>query len=155
MLGKGYESDLIEAVISVSFDKMTGLNKTVDQIKKFSMDSKEFSSLIQTFKRVSNILKKQDEFYKVDENLLEENCESELWKRYEESREEVFRHIESGDFYKTLERLTGLIKPVDDFFEGVEILTGKNEAVRKNRIGILRNIESLFLSLADLSKFSV
>jgi glycyl-tRNA synthetase beta chain len=154
MLGKGNDPDLIESVISVSFEKINRVNLVVEQLKNFASESDEFPALIQTFKRVSNIIKKQHEFYEVNGDLLKENCEFSLWELYKALSDEISQCFKVGDFSKALQLLAKLRKPVDDFFEGVEILTDESELVRKNRVGILQNIERLFLSVADLSKFS-
>jgi len=37
----------------------------------------------------------------------------------------------------------------------VEILTKESEALKANRIGVLQQLSGLFLSVADLSKFSI
>jgi glycyl-tRNA synthetase beta chain len=155
MLAKGYETDLIDAIISVKFDRIKLLNQNIDQLREFASGSEEFQALIQTFKRVSNILKKQDRSFTVRENLFKESCESDLWKLYQTLSKEMNDSLEDGDFSKSLMHLTRLRKPVDGLFEGVEILTRENEDLKKNRLGILQHIERLFLNVADLSKFSL
>jgi len=47
-----------------------------------------------------------------------------------------------------------LREPVDELFDGVEIMTKENPRVRNNRVGLLQELARLFLSLADFSKFS-
>ena len=47
-----------------------------------------------------------------------------------------------------------LRKPVDELFDGVEILA-KDAQLRDNRLGMLQNLAHLFQSLADFSKFSI
>jgi glycyl-tRNA synthetase beta chain len=46
-------------------------------------------------------------------------------------------------------------KPVDDFFDGVEVLTKDDPALRNNRVGLLQQIAGLMLLFADFSKFSI
>ena len=48
-----------------------------------------------------------------------------------------------------------LRRPVDDFFDNVEILTKDDQALRKNRIGLLQQLSRFFLKVADFSRFSV
>jgi glycyl-tRNA synthetase beta subunit len=48
-----------------------------------------------------------------------------------------------------------LRRPVDDLFEGVEILTKGDPELRKNRVALLQGLARLFLRLADFSKFSI
>jgi len=155
MLRSGNESDLIEAVISVEFDHVTHLRSRIDQLKRFIKESKEFESLVLTFKRITNILKKQEESFTVDPGLFKEPCESGLWEAYQELKEDVYLSMEKRNYFEALNLMGRLRRPVDDLFDGVEILTKENPKLRDNRVGMLQNLAQLFLSLADFSKFSI
>ena len=155
MLRSGYESDLIEAVISVEFDHINQLRLRIDQLKKFATESKEFESLVLTFKRVTNILKKQEEPLNVNPGLFQETSESKLWEAYQELKDDVYRSLENRNYFEALNIMVRLRKPEDDLFDGVEILTKDNPPIRDNRVGMLQHLARLFLSLADFSKFSI
>jgi len=155
MLRSGYKTDLIEAVISVKFDRINELRSRIDQLKKFSSESGEFQELALTFKRVTNILKKQQKPCKVDPVLFKETCESDLWEAYQALKDNVHEYLEKMEYYKALDLMVRLRKPVDEFFDGVEILIKENEALKANRIGVLQQLSKFFLSVADLSKFSI
>ena len=155
MLRSGYKTDLIEAVISVKFDRINELRSRIDQLKKFAFESSEFQELALTFKRVTNILKKQEKTFEVDTTLFKETSESDLWETYQALKDNVHEYLERMDYYKALDLMVRLRKPVNEFFDGVEILTKENEALKANRIGILQHLSRLFLSVADLSKFSI
>ena len=155
MLRSGYKTDLIEAVISVKFDRIHELRSRIDQLKAFSSESGEFQDLALTFKRVTNILKKHEEPCKVDPGLFKEACEADLWAAYQGLKNSVHEYLEGMEYYKALEVMIRLRKPVDAFFDGVEILTKESEALKANRIGVLQQLSGLFLSVADLSKFSI
>jgi glycyl-tRNA synthetase beta chain len=155
MLRSGYESDSIVAVISVTFDRLCGLRSRIDCLKKFASESDEFQALTVTFKRVTNILKKQKHSYEVSSELFKDECESILWKSYEAVKDDVYACMEKREFHEALNLLTRLRKPVDDFFDGIEILTKKDDRLRENRVGLLQRLSDLFLSVADFSKFSV
>ena len=155
MLRSGYESDLIDAIISVNFEQINQLRSRIDQLKKFMTESEEFESLALTFKRVTNILRNQDESLPVDVNLFSESCESELWEAYQALKDDIHASVERGDYFEALNLMVRLRKPVDDLFDGVEILTKEDTRLRDNRVGMLQNLARLFLSLADFSKFSI
>ncbi len=155
MLRTGYASDEVEAVISVVFDRVDQLRPMIDQLRRFSRESSDFEALALTFKRVTNILKKQKDQYGVDPSLFREPCESSLWEAYEELREDVEALVDKGDYYGALALMARLRKPVDEFFDGVEILTKDSDQLRQNRIGLLQHISRLFLQVADFSKFGV
>lgn len=155
MLRSGYGSDLIEAVISVEFDHINQLRLRIDQLKRFVTESKEFESLVLTFKRVTNILKKQEETLTVNPDLFKEKSEFKLWEAYQELKDDVYRSLEKRNYFEALNLMVRLRRPVDDLFDGVEILTKDNPPLRDNRVGMLQNLARLFLSLADFSKFSI
>jgi len=155
MLRSGYESDLIEAIISVAFDRIKELRSRIEQLMRFASDSAEFEPLALTFKRVTNILKKQEKPFQVDPGLFNEPCEVVLWDTYEALKDVVHACLERSDYYEALDLLVRLRKPVDDLFDGVEILTKEGQAIRENRVGLLQGLARLFLSVADFSKFSI
>ncbi|NQT55533.1 MAG: glycine--tRNA ligase subunit beta [Desulfobacteraceae bacterium] len=155
MLRFGYESDLIESIISVTFDRIDQLGLRIDQLKKFASESEEFQALTLTFKRVTNILKKQKEPFEVESALFKEACESVLWETYHTLKDDIYRCLEKRDYYGALNLMARLRKPVDDFFDGVEVLVKDNNSLRENRVGLLQHLEMLFLSIADFSKFAI
>ena len=63
--------------------------------------------------------------------------------------------LERAEYYEALNLMARLRKPVDDFFDGVEVLTQESTALRENRVGLLQHLAGLFLRVGDLSKFSV
>jgi len=155
MLRSDYGSDLIEAVISVEFDRIQKLRPKIDQLKKFSSESEEFNQLALTFKRVSNILKKQDKPFEADPALFREDCEGALWETYQALKDDIYRSLEEEGYFDALGLMVKLRKPVDDFFDGVEVLTKDDQALRENRVGLLQQIADLMLLIADFSKFSI
>lgn len=155
LLRSGYEPELIEAVISAEFDRIHLLASRIDQLRRFIADSGDFQALASTFKRVKNILKKQQDNFEVVPELFKESCEILLWTTYNGIKNDFDRCLTKGDFYGAINLLAELRKPVDDFFDGVEVLSKDDEGLRKNRVGLLQCLERLFLSAADLSKISV
>ena len=155
MLRSGYESDLIEAIISVGFDRIKQLRPKIDQLKKFSSESKEFHQLALTFKRVSNILKQQDKPFETDPALFREDCERALYETFQALKDDVYRSLEREEYLDALSLMVKLRKPVDDFFDGVEVLTKDDQDLRENRVGLLQQIADLMLLIADFSKFSI
>jgi len=63
--------------------------------------------------------------------------------------------MEKGKYINALNLMTKLRKPVDDFFDTVEVLTKESAELKNNRVGLLNNLSKLFLSIADFSKFSI
>ncbi len=155
MLGSDYGSDLVEAVISSDFDRIRQLRPKIDQLKAFSSESAEFHQLCLTFKRVSNILKKQDTLFSVNPALFREDSEDGLWEIYLALKGDIYGCLETGRYLDALNLMVKLRKPVDEFFDGVEVLTKEDQALRENRVGMLQQIADLMCLFADFSKFSI
>jgi glycyl-tRNA synthetase beta chain len=155
MLGSGHESDLIDAVLSVGFDHVGHIRSRIEHLKRFTTESGEFQSLALTFKRVTNILRREEESLAVDTRLFQEACETRLWEVYLGLKDSVYALVEKRNYFEVLNLLVRLRKPVDDLFDEVEILTKDSPQLRANRVGMLQNLARLFLTVADFSKFSI
>lgn len=155
MLGLGYTSDLVEAILSTGFDNVYELRFRIEQLKKFMAESNEFESLVLTSKRITNILKKQEKTIEVDPGLFKEPCEVKLWQAYGQLKDEILQLKEYKEYYGALNLVIRLRKPVDNFFDEVEILTKEHPHLRDNRVAMLQTLAVLFKSIADFSKFSI
>ena len=155
LLRSDHKSDLVEAVVSVAFDHISPLRERIQQLEKFSKESEDFESLVLAFKRVTNILKKQEQAFDVLPEQFREPCETNLWEAYREIKDDAQKQMEGRNYYEALELMARLRKPVDDLFDGVEILTKEDPQLKNNRVGMLQALARLFLSLADFSKFSI
>ncbi len=155
LLQEGHRQDVVEAVLSARFDRISGLRSGIEQLERFIKDSEEFESLVLTFKRVTNILKNREKQHEVSVRLLREDCEMGLWKAFMEAEADVLRLVQEGNDYAALDLMASLRRPVDDFFEGVEILARNDPGLRDNRVGLLQQVSRLFKSVADFSCFGV
>jgi glycyl-tRNA synthetase beta chain len=155
MLGAGYTSDLVEAILSAGFDHVHELRFRIEQLEKFMTESDEFESLVLTSKRITNILKKQERTSDVDPALFKEPSEFNLWESYGKLKDDILQMMENKEYYEALNLVVRLRKPVDDLFDDVEILTKDHPQLRDNRVAILQTLARLFQSIADFSKFSI
>ncbi len=154
LLREGYDADCVESVLSVNFEWISSLRTRIEQVARFSSESERFGALCLTFKRVRNILKKESVRHPVDPGLFREECETSLWEAASAVEDAVSRPLRRGDYYTAAHKLTELGPPVDDFFDGVEIMT-EDEKMRFNRLGTLQRVEELIMRVADFSRFPV
>ncbi|RLB10935.1 MAG: hypothetical protein DRG27_02145, partial [Deltaproteobacteria bacterium] len=152
-IAEGIPTEVVDAVVAVSFDKIAFLKDKIKQIKEFISSSEDkFKELVLTAKRVNNILKKQKERYQVNESLFKTDQERKLWKACLELEEKIEKAIKERDYIATINYLLLLKEPVDELFDNVEILT-KEEELRRNRVGLVQYVQALFKKIADFSKF--
>jgi glycyl-tRNA synthetase beta chain len=155
MLRSDYGYGLVEAAIAVEFDRINQLRSRLDQLQTFVKEFGEFESFVLTSKRISNILKNQDETMGVQPALFKASCESKLWESYQAVKRPIEDLIEKRNTYQALKLMATLKGPVDDFFNGVEILTKESVELKNNRVGMLQELSRLFLKVADFSKFAI
>jgi glycyl-tRNA synthetase beta chain len=155
MLRSEYSTDLLEAVLSVGFDRLDELRFRIEHLARFVKESGEFQSLVLTSKRVANILKNQESATDVDPALFQDPTEPALWNAYMGVHGKVMESADKRDYLGALNGMAQLRKPVDAFFEGVEVLTKSDASLRNNRVAMLQAISGLLTSVADFSKFSV
>jgi len=152
MLLRGHDAGMVDAVLSARFDRISRILPGIEHLERFAKSSAGFESLVLTFKRVTNILKNEKTPYLVDPSLFKEPCEKSLWRKAEGLRGEIVDLVDRGEDEAALGLLATLRGPVDEFFEGVEILTREDQRLRENRVAMLQRIEELFLGIADFSR---
>jgi len=155
MLRSDYGYGLVEAAIAVEFDRINLLRSRLDQLQTFVKEFGEFESFVLTSKRISNILKNQEETMGVQPALFKAPCEFKLWESYHAVKHPIEDFIEKRNTYEALRLMATLKAPVDDFFNGVEILIKESVELKNNRVGILQELSRLFLKVADFSKFAI
>ena len=112
----------------------------------------EAAALAAANKRVSNILAKQaDEVgSQVDAKLLQEAAEQALFDAVSSSRERVMPLFAEGRYREALDILADLRAPVDGFFDDVMVMAD-DDAIRRNRLALLAQLQALFLEVADIA----
>ena len=150
----GFSKDTIAAVLNVSCDNIPETWSKVGALEKLKAKP-DFVPLAEAFKRVVNIIKKSDDFQagEVNSELFEHKSESALLDAYESVKRRVEEDLEKGFFDQALVKIATLRDAVDDFFEGVMVMT-EDMDVRRNRLSLLGHIAKLFGKIADFSKIS-
>ncbi|MBM4134151.1 MAG: glycine--tRNA ligase subunit beta [Nitrospira sp.] len=115
----------------------------------------EFNPLTIGFKRAHRIVEKEKwEAEEINPSLFQHQSETELYKALEEARLQVPFSITQGDYTRALDGLVLLKPAIDAFFAGV-MVNADDQGIRANRLSLLRMIDRLFLSFADLSEILV
>ncbi len=145
----GFRYDLINAVLSSGVDniynaflKLKALNSLKDNLK--------FKTLILTAKRVNNILKGQP-MYRVNQDLLIEKEERELYTTYSIIRNNVRPLFLSGDFSRAQRIVLTIGSSIDNFFDNVLVMA-EDKRIKRNRLALLQQVSELFSQIADYSE---
>lgn len=156
-----YEEDEIpvevfKAVTALQPTKPLDIHRRVHAVHAFSQ-LPEAQALAAANKRVANILDKLEAghtFGEVSADLLEAAQEKELFAALGGLSTESNAHLESGDYAAALTTLAGLRAPVDAFFDDV-MVNAEEEALRNNRLNLLKQLRGQFLAVADISQLAV
>ena len=150
-LESGVSPDVFDSVLAQHPGQPFDFDQRVKAVTAFRK-LPEAESLSAANKRIANILKdvaasKQ----KVDESLLKESAEKNLYNTLKDLTSEVVPLFEQRDYEKALSILAQLRENVDKFFDDVMVMVD-DEKLKKNRIALLQNMRTLFLQVADLSR---
>lgn len=149
--GDGVSAEVFQAVMELKPTRPLDFALRVAAVQQFSK-LPESAALAAANKRVSNILQKQEGEIAdaVDQSLLTEDAEIALAGQLDRLAQTVAPMFRQRDYAKGLEALAGMRSVVDRFFDDVLVMAD-DEAVRHNRLALLRELRKLFLHVADIS----
>jgi glycyl-tRNA synthetase beta chain len=145
-------NDVFEAVLAVKPVRPLDFNQRIQAVSKFTRLA-ESESLAAANKRIQNILKQNKEKLadEVDAKLLEESAEKLLVSALDSISMTVKPKHDANDYAGILTSLAELRDPVDNFFDEVMVMC-EDEAIKLNRLSLLKRLNNLFISTADISK---
>ena len=149
---KGYPFDVIDAVLSTSFDQLVDIQHRIDALRE-AKEWKDFESIVIGFKRAMNIIKGVSSLKKVDPSLFSEIAEKNLFKSLIDAKGKIDRLLDQRDYPASLLEMSRMKKTIDEFFDKVMVMV-EDEAIRNNRLSLLDGIGQLFLRFADFSKLT-
>lgn len=149
---QGYTAQEVEAVLALRPQRLSDVQKRLEAVRAFAA-LPEAQALAAANKRVSNILKKAegDIQAQVNEALLVEQAEKDLYAALQSVAPKAQQQFESGDYKASLQTLAALRAPVDAFFEHV-MVNAEDAALKANRLGLLATLHAAMNRVADLAK---
>jgi glycyl-tRNA synthetase beta chain len=148
----GSSTEMIDAVLATGPRSPLDVEARLQALKAF-LQLPEAGVLAAANKRIANILKKTpfDTGISIDAGRFTEDAERELHLALTELRRPVAEAMRLGEYAQSLRLLTGLRHRIDAFFEGVMVMDD-DKALRDNRLALLRDVQTLFGGVADLSR---
>jgi glycyl-tRNA synthetase beta chain len=150
----GYGYDEVNAVFRIGADDLVDAEKRLRALKSIRK-TKNFEPLAVSFKRIRKILEKADlpanHSVPVNPELFDKDAERELHGVMRKVAAQVTENKRAGRYQEALEEIAGTRKAVDRFFEEVMVMA-EDEAVRKNRLGLLAELLREFTTIADFSE---
>ncbi|MBI9030516.1 glycine--tRNA ligase subunit beta [bacterium] len=145
--------DVIDSVIDYDFTDIAEIKKRALAIQKFK-GSADFEGLVLGYKRVSNILTKEDNFVGVETSLFEDNNEKSLYEYFHFHEREISDNLEKQNYAEAMQVLVSARALIDNFFDQV-MVNVEDDKIKGNRLNLLSYIKSSFIKIADLDKIVV
>ncbi|WP_105215192.1 glycine--tRNA ligase subunit beta [Pseudoalteromonas sp. T1lg22] len=148
---QGIEVDVIQAVLARRPSKPLDFDLRVKAVSHFrTLEPAE--ALAAANKRVGNILSKNDvqESGAIEPSLLQEAPEQALAQEVAAYQAKLAPLYEQGEYQQALSELANIRQSVDAFFDNVMVMAD-DEAIKRNRLALLSQLQDLFLQVADIS----
>lgn len=149
---EGVETNTVYAVTAGSGGSVADFIDRARAVQGFA-DDPEVESLIAANKRAANILEQagEDDLGDVERRSLQIGAESKLLDAMEAVEAELDELLQAREYPAVLKRLAALRPVVDHFFDDVMVMVD-DEALRHNRLALLKRLRALFLRIADVAR---
>ncbi|MBS6611019.1 MAG: glycine--tRNA ligase subunit beta [Peptoniphilus harei] len=97
------------------------------------------TNFVDSYNRINNLTKNVD-FIEIDEDLLKEESEKNLYNKFVKIKDEFNEAISAGKYKDAMNLLNDLVEYIDSFFENVMVMTD-DEKIRGNRLALINSIE--------------
>lgn len=145
----GIRYDVIDAVLSSNIDDISDMNLRAIELNNW-LQKDELVEMLTAFNRVSTLAQKSVSS-EVSESLLKEDAEVKLYNEFKVIKEKVNELLNEKKYSESLDCFASLRPSIDAMFDSVMVMD-KDEAIKNNRLGLLKQIYDTMLSICDLSK---
>jgi glycyl-tRNA synthetase beta chain len=146
---EGLSYDTIDAVLEAGFDNLADAYQRGQALTEFRQQP-AFNDLLTAFNRANNLAKKSESIA-IDEALLQEEAERELYQSYVTFDNVMDKYLAGKDYAAALNEIAKLLPPINQFFEQIMVMV-EDEQVRSNRLALLYNLSNRMKVVADFSK---
>ena len=144
-----YRKDIINSVLDKDFDNIIDALDVVKAITE-KLQKEKFVKLLQTLKRIANIVK-NNKTKEVNEKLFQNEYEKTLYVSAKDLAVEIQEVLKNKEYSEYFDKLTTIIPAIDKYFENTMVMDENNE-IKQNRINQLTYILEIFDKVAYLNK---
>ena len=145
----GIRYDVIDAILSSNIDDIADMYARAKALNSW-IDKGELVEMLTAFNRVATLAEKA-ETNEVNINLMREEAEFNLYQQFQEISSNVEHLLANKEYTKALDAFASLRPAIDNMFDSVMVMD-KDEAIKNNRLAILKQIYDIMLNICDLSK---
>ena len=133
---EGIRYDIIDAVLIPESEIYNIFEKAKELNEWFKDDRTNF---VDAYNRINN-LTKDINFTEIDEELLKEDAEKNLYNKFVENDKKFKEGLASENYKDAMDALNDLVPSIDAFFESVMVMA-EDENIRHNRLALINSIE--------------
>ncbi len=148
LMGREIEQDVARATEHLWFRPLRGT--LAAEALNSVVNTPEIIALRVGFERIHNMVR-DHESREYDGALLKEPAEVDLLNEFFRVKGEVADSLRRLDYKGALRSLTSLKPYIDRYFDEVFVMVNR-EDLRRSRLGFLKNLDDLFMEVADLTK---
>lgn len=145
----GIRYDVIDAILNNNLNDISDIHTRALELNRW-LQKDELVEMLTAFNRVSTLAEKATTDI-VKEDLLKEDAEIKLYNGFKEIKSNVESLLLDKKYNEALDAFATLRPLVDNLFDNVMVMD-KDEAIKENRLGLLKQIYSTMLTICDLSK---
>ena len=145
----GIRYDVIDAVLNNNLNDISDIHTRALELNRW-LQKDELVEMLTAFNRVSTLAEKATTDI-VKEDLLKEDAEIKLYNGFKEIKSNVESLLLDKKYNEALDAFATLRPLVDNLFDNVMVMD-KDEAIKENRLALLKQIYSTMLTICDLSK---
>ena len=144
---EGYAYHLVDAVVAAQGHNPAGAARSVASLQEW-VQRDDWEEILDTYARCVRITRDLQETFPVDDELLSEDEERELYQAVQKTED---KEREPGDVDDFFQAFLPLIPPITRFFDHVLVMA-EDDRLRENRLGLLQRVASLAEGVVDLSR---
>ena len=154
---QGARHDIIDAVLTPEADDLLMVARRAEALTAF-ITSEDGKNLLAGTKRATQLLAAEEKKGTVvadgvSDALLKLDAEKALFAAVTEATKAASAAVAKEDFRSAMQALSTLRAPVDKFFEDV-LVNDEDNAIRANRLALLKAIREATATVADFSKIA-
>ena len=140
----GIRYDVIDAVLNNNLDDISDIHTRALELNRW-LQKDELVEMLTAFNRVATLAEK------ATTDIVKEDAEIKLYNGFKEIKSNVESLLLDKKYNEALDAFATLRPLVDNLFDNVMVMD-KDEAIKENRLALLKQIYSTMLTICDLSK---
>jgi len=152
---EGIRYDVINAVMeknSFDLDDIYARCRAVMQLRE--KDHQDFLALMYGLQRCQNLARQGEPAEEFSPELLQDEEEKNLWKKYQEAASQVQEYYGSEEYFPALLAIADLKTPVDEFLDNVVVMV-EDDRLRTNRLRLLHLVAELIEPVMDIAEIAL